>query len=92
MATKTAETDKPWAKPRLNYRRGESREDAVVIIFASDGLDEQDIKSYTGRGRVPPDRYRVWASALQVDPALFVKQSLRYYDPITYDILFGDKG
>ncbi len=46
----------------------------------------------TGRGRVPPDRYRVWASALQVDPALFVKQSLRYYDPITYDILFGDKG
>ena len=47
MATKTAETDKPWAKPRLNYRRGESREDAVVIIFASDGLDEQDIKSYT---------------------------------------------
>ncbi len=28
-------------------RRGESRKDAVVIFFASDGLDEQDIRSYT---------------------------------------------
>lgn len=45
----------------------------------------------TGRGRVPPDRYRVWASALQVDPKLFVKQLLSYYDPITYGILFGDQ-
>ena len=42
----------------------------------------------TGRGRVPPDRYRVWASALQVDPKLFVKNLLKYYDPITYDVLF----
>ncbi len=46
----------------------------------------------TGRGRVPPDRYRLWASALEVDPKLFVKQLLSYYDPITYDILFGDQG
>lgn len=45
----------------------------------------------TGRGRVPPDRYRVWASALQVDPKLFVKQLLSYYDPITFGILFGDQ-
>jgi transcriptional regulator with XRE-family HTH domain len=45
----------------------------------------------TGRGRVPPDRYRVWASALEVDPKLFVKQLLSYYDPITYDILFGEQ-
>ena len=46
----------------------------------------------TGRGRVPPDRYRLWASALEVDPKHFVKQLLSYYDPITYDILFGDQG
>jgi transcriptional regulator with XRE-family HTH domain len=44
----------------------------------------------TGRGRVPPDRYRLWASALKVDPKLFVKRLLSYYDPITYDILFND--
>jgi len=45
----------------------------------------------TGRGRVPPDRYRLWASALEVDPKLFVKRLLSYYDPITYDILFGEQ-
>jgi transcriptional regulator with XRE-family HTH domain len=43
----------------------------------------------TGRGRVPPDRYRVWAAALQVEPELFVKELMMYYDPITYDILFS---
>jgi transcriptional regulator with XRE-family HTH domain len=46
----------------------------------------------TGRGRVPPDRYRLWASALKVDPKIFVKRLLSYYDPITYDILFDDQG
>ena len=43
----------------------------------------------TGRGRVPPDRYRVWARALHVKPSEFVKKILSYYDPVTYDILFG---
>jgi transcriptional regulator with XRE-family HTH domain len=43
----------------------------------------------TGRGRVPPDRYRDWAKALNVEPRGFVKQLLSYYDPVTYDILFG---
>ena len=43
----------------------------------------------TGRGRIPPDRYRAWAEALGVSPETFVKQLMLYYDPITYDILFG---
>ena len=42
-----------------------------------------------GRGRIPPDRYERWAEALGIDPALFVKQLLRFYDPETYRILFG---
>jgi hypothetical protein len=46
----------------------------------------------TGRGRVPPDRYRVWAEALQVEADYFVKRLLSYYDPITYEILFGRDG
>jgi transcriptional regulator with XRE-family HTH domain len=46
----------------------------------------------TGRGRVPPDRYRVWAEALQVEADYFVKKLLSYYDPITYEILFGRAG
>lgn len=43
----------------------------------------------TGRGRIPPDRYREWAEALGVDARDFVRELLRFYDPITYDILFS---
>jgi transcriptional regulator with XRE-family HTH domain len=42
----------------------------------------------TGRGRIPPDRYVDWANALGVAPSEFVREILRYYDPITYGILF----
>ena len=44
----------------------------------------------TGRGRIPPDRYLDWAQALGVDGKEFVRESLRFYDPITYGILFHD--
>jgi transcriptional regulator with XRE-family HTH domain len=44
----------------------------------------------TGRGRVPPDRYRDWAKALNVPVREFVTELMRFYDPITFDILFGD--
>src|SRR5439155_9519148 len=44
----------------------------------------------TGRGRIPPDRYLMWAKALGVDPKVFVRTLLRYYDPVTYGILFED--
>lgn len=42
----------------------------------------------TGRGRIPPERYRAWASALQIEPREFVCTILRYYDPLTHEILF----
>ena len=45
----------------------------------------------TGRGRVPPDRYGQWATALRVDPKEFVKRLLSFYDPITYSFLFADE-
>lgn len=46
----------------------------------------------TGRGRLPADRYRACAEALNIDPRDFVRNLLRYYDPVTFDILFdGDK-
>ena len=44
----------------------------------------------TGRGRIPPDRYQVWADALGVDAQTFVRQLMRYYDPETYRLLFPD--
>ena len=46
----------------------------------------------TGRGRIPPDRYKDWASALNMNSQDFVRQILRYYDPITYDLLFSSNG
>ncbi len=44
----------------------------------------------TGRGRIPPDRYRAWADALGVPAATFVRSLMRYYDPVTHGILFPD--
>jgi len=41
-----------------------------------------------GRGRVPPDKYRVWSEALGLDARDFVLALLPYYDPVTYEILF----
>lgn len=43
-----------------------------------------------GRGKIPSNRYREWAGALQVDEKIFVKTMLMYYDPHSYEILFGD--
>lgn len=44
----------------------------------------------SGRGRIPPDRYLLWARSLKQDPREFVRELLRYYDPVTHTILFGD--
>jgi transcriptional regulator with XRE-family HTH domain len=44
----------------------------------------------TGRGRIPPDRYRDWADALSVETKPFVQELLRYYDPTTFSILFEE--
>src|SRR5262244_827650 len=42
-----------------------------------------------GRGRIPPDRYLIWADALGVNPREFVQALMSYYDPMTYSIIFG---
>jgi transcriptional regulator with XRE-family HTH domain len=54
-----------------------------------------DIEYYTfisqlenGRGRIPPDRYEDWAEALKVDVKDFTRELMRYYDPVTFRILF----
>ena len=44
-----------------------------------------------GRGRIPPDSYRVWADALQMDVREFVMQLLPLYDPVTAAILFPNE-
>ena len=44
-----------------------------------------------GRVRVPPDQYRAMAAALGIDPAVLVRELMRFYDPITYAILFAER-
>ena len=43
-----------------------------------------------GRGGIPPDRYLVWAAALQVEPREFVRGLMSYYYPMMYDVIFGE--
>ena len=43
-----------------------------------------------GLGRIPPDRYLVWADALGVEPGEFVRTLTSYYEPVTCDIVFGN--
>jgi len=45
----------------------------------------------SGRGRIPPDRYEAWAQALGMDAGAFVRKLLRFYDPITYALLFPNE-
>jgi transcriptional regulator with XRE-family HTH domain len=43
-----------------------------------------------GRGLIPPDRYLVWADALEIEPGEFIRRLTYYYDPDTYKIVFQE--
>jgi transcriptional regulator with XRE-family HTH domain len=75
-----------WLK-ELRERRGLSQRQLATML----GTEYYTFISQleTGRGRIPPDRYQAWADALELDAADFVKALMRYYDPVTYGILFG---
>lgn len=42
-----------------------------------------------GRGRIPADRMRDWAEALEMDPKEFAIKLMKYYDPYTFEMVFG---
>lgn len=44
----------------------------------------------SGRGRIRPESYRLWAAAMDLSPREFVENIMKYYDPIAYEILFED--
>jgi len=73
---------------QLRERRGLSQRELAKLI----GVQYYTFISQleTGRGRIPPDSYRVWARALKVNCRTFVRSLLGFYDPITYEILFGE--
>ena len=43
----------------------------------------------SGRGRIPPAQMRNWAEVLGVSPRKFASEMMRYYDPISHDMIFG---
>lgn len=42
-----------------------------------------------GRGRIPANRYADWADALQISRRDFALRMMQYYDPVTYELIFG---
>jgi transcriptional regulator with XRE-family HTH domain len=78
-----------WLK-ELREKRGLSQRNLADRVGAEYYTFISQIEA--GRGRIPPDRYLVWAKALGVDPKIFVRSLLQFYDPVTHAILFGDQG
>ena len=75
-----------WLK-ELREKRGLSQRQMAEKVGGNYYTFISQLES--GRGRIPPDRYLVWASVLDIKPDVFVKNLLQYYDPVTYSILFG---
>ena len=42
-----------------------------------------------GRGRVPAEKLRDWSEALEMDPRDFAINIMKYYDPFTFEMVFG---
>jgi transcriptional regulator with XRE-family HTH domain len=75
-----------WLK-ELREKRGLSQRQLATVVGAEYYTFISQLE--TGRGRIPPARYRDWAAALAVPPAEFVRTLMEFYDPMTYGILFG---
>jgi transcriptional regulator with XRE-family HTH domain len=76
-----------WLR-ELREKRGLSQRDLAAKVGAEYYTFISQLE--TGRGRIPPDRYLIWAKALEVDSQDFVRKLMSYYDPVTYGILFGE--
>jgi transcriptional regulator with XRE-family HTH domain len=76
-----------WLR-KLREKRGLSQRDLAEQVGAEYYTFISQLEH--GKGRIPPDRYLVWAYALGVEPREFVRRLMAYYDPVTYNIIFGD--
>lgn len=76
-----------WLK-ELREKAGHTQRSFAAIVAADYYTFISQIEN--GRGRVPPEKYVLWARTLGMEPRDFLRGLMRYYDPISYDILFGD--
>jgi len=75
-----------WLR-ELRNERGLSQRELKQLVGVRDAAFISQLEN--GKGRIPPDRYLIWAHALGVEPREFVRKLLSYYDPLTHDIIFG---
>jgi transcriptional regulator with XRE-family HTH domain len=76
-----------WLR-QLREQAGLSQRDLAAAIGAEYYTFISQLE--TGRGRLPPDKYEIWAKAVGIPTRDLVKRLMRYYDPVTYAILFDD--
>lgn len=76
-----------WLKS-LREERGLSQSQLARLL----GSDHYTFISQleTGRGRIPPDRYKDWAEVLDIPSHILARELLRYYDPMVFELLFAD--
>ena len=43
----------------------------------------------SGKGRIPSERYAAWAEALGHETKAFATKMLSFYEPHTYEMIFG---
>jgi transcriptional regulator with XRE-family HTH domain len=78
-----------WLR-ELRIRRGLSQRELAAAVGAEYYTFISQLEN--GRGRIPPDRYQLWADALDIPVWNLVFNIMRYYDPVTFEILFGKSG
>ncbi len=76
-----------WLKQKREERKLSQRQLAELV-----GLEYYTFVSQleTGRGRIPAERYADWTGALGMPPRDFVYVLMRFYDPITFALLFPE--
>lgn len=78
-----------WLR-EMRLRRGLSQRQMAAAVGAEYYTFISQLEN--GRGRIPPDRYRDWAEALDITPSTFVYNLMRFYDPVTHEVLFDRDG
>ena len=76
-----------WLK-ELRERAGYTQRSFAVAV----GVDYYTFISQieTGRGSVPKERYTTWASILGINPREFLREYMKFFEPISYSILFDE--
>lgn len=77
-----------WLKS-LREQRGLSQKDLAELVDVQFHTFISQLEN--GRGRIPPERYESWATALDIPCHHFVERVLSFYDPMTHRILFGGR-